>query len=460
MQAIVFKINKRFKSTARPALDTGVNIGDVYYKYDTSIINPTIEVYYNGKFDYNYVSIDNQYYWINNPTSIGNNRWRINCTLDVLATYVDNIKATNALVVYSSNNGSTRTPDTRNIPTSIVTNRISSTELTLINVVSGYYVLSVMDGGGSSQSSGFCTSYVMSWVQLNQLAQRLVEPTFWEGIKDYFANPYDSIISCAWLPLLDDVAVGRGRSIKLGDVDTGITGVIPNSWDYLSNYNVSIPWGSTSHTDYTYAEPYTRIYLTLPFVGIVSIAASEVINASELIIYLYIDVILGDIGYRVCIEQDGGIKMISEYTGCCASQMPIGKTSQNVGGLINGVMSIAGGAATAAIGGIGAGISTAAIGMTSGLMTGSTTQTQINGKLSSRLGALINSKIECRVVRYAPTYVPSSIANVLGLPCNKILQLSNCTGYVQCSNANVVGVVNSDIANTINDYLNGGMYIE
>lgn len=68
-------------------------------KNETSIINPTILIetnYVNS--NYCYIKEFSRYYYINNITSIRNNLWMIDCSVDVLMSNKDEIKYLPCLV--------------------------------------------------------------------------------------------------------------------------------------------------------------------------------------------------------------------------------------------------------------------------------------------------------------------------------------------------------------------------
>lgn len=60
-----------------------------------SIINPTIDIVdstFNVNCNYIYITDLNRYYFVNNITALNNGRWQLNCHIDVLMSYADEIK--------------------------------------------------------------------------------------------------------------------------------------------------------------------------------------------------------------------------------------------------------------------------------------------------------------------------------------------------------------------------------
>ena len=60
-----------------------------------SIINPVIDIIdtnFNVNCNYIYITDLNRYYFVNNITALNNGRWQLDCHIDVLMSYADNIK--------------------------------------------------------------------------------------------------------------------------------------------------------------------------------------------------------------------------------------------------------------------------------------------------------------------------------------------------------------------------------
>lgn len=78
---------------------------NIIFKQETSIINPTIVLEMTSFPNFNYVYIKelNRYYFINSITSIRNNLWEIDLSVDVLMSYKDGIKSLKAFVDRNEN---------------------------------------------------------------------------------------------------------------------------------------------------------------------------------------------------------------------------------------------------------------------------------------------------------------------------------------------------------------------
>lgn len=72
----------------------------IVLKQETSIVSPTIIIERTSFPNFNYVYINefNRYYFITSITSVRNNLWEIDLTIDVLMSYKDGIKSLKAFV--------------------------------------------------------------------------------------------------------------------------------------------------------------------------------------------------------------------------------------------------------------------------------------------------------------------------------------------------------------------------
>lgn len=83
-----WQFTKKRNSTARPS-DNDAYSYSVVLKENTSLIAPTFILSGTtiGNFNYNYCHFDSRYYFIENVTSIANQKLLVECSVDVLATY-------------------------------------------------------------------------------------------------------------------------------------------------------------------------------------------------------------------------------------------------------------------------------------------------------------------------------------------------------------------------------------
>lgn len=94
--------NELIKSTEEIIVLNGI------FKEETSIINPIliIETGADNIKNVNYIHIleFNRYYFVNEITTIRNNLWELNCHVDVLSSFADEIKENEAIINRQENN--------------------------------------------------------------------------------------------------------------------------------------------------------------------------------------------------------------------------------------------------------------------------------------------------------------------------------------------------------------------
>ena len=110
MQINLYTISKRKNSTGLPT-------GSPYtitcvLKENTDVLSPSFLLQDKPTLAYNYLEWQGLYYWINDITYETNNLWRIDCSIDVLASYRTDILATSCFLEYASG-GNTRLVDPR-----------------------------------------------------------------------------------------------------------------------------------------------------------------------------------------------------------------------------------------------------------------------------------------------------------------------------------------------------------
>ena len=108
----LYNFTKRINSTLQPSND-GLSVS-VNLKNDTSIYTPIFLLSIQDIETYNYLEWNDRYYYIDDviKSNIAG-VWEINCTIDVLATYKNDIKNTSGFVLYSASTYDPYIKDTR-----------------------------------------------------------------------------------------------------------------------------------------------------------------------------------------------------------------------------------------------------------------------------------------------------------------------------------------------------------
>lgn len=464
-------------------------------KEATSIDRPTFIVH-AATFNYNVAKWDSRYYFIDDVTSVGNERWAVSCVLDVLATYKSEILASTQFVSYSSHNSSNWLPDTR-IPmlteTNVAKNSVSFAQFDQNRT--GFYVLTVV---GQSNDSGTdvsygCVSYAVRRQDIVNLLDRIND---WsdDAIDDIFNEQYDwnnhpeqslaemltrtgfignayaeapsCIRSCIWVPF--DMAIftsgqGGGRTIYLGSFNTGVAAIPVKTGD-VRVQNVSIPWHFADWRRGVCED----LYLYLPFVGVVGMSTDSLVGESTIDIYCSVNALDGSVAY--CAYANSG-QFIGTYGGQCASNYPIGISQQASAGAIAqtaiaGVEKTVNSAVQSTLSPISMGATVAATalnGIETAYNIADTAMSRHNtciGGVGGGTGAGLPLDGWIFSVWHDLNVAPASMAATMGRPTMKPMSLSSLTGFCQCANAHVAAPAQAAELDAIDRYLNSGFYIE
>lgn len=477
----LYKVNKRINSTLLPTAEQLIGTMGVALKHATSIDVPTFVIAVGADdidkiWSANYASYEGSYYWITDIVQINNTHVELQCRKDSLATYKEYIKATKAYVIYSSSAGRTDIEDSRQNYTCSKTLLKNSQSVVYIkglnNEGTGTVVLTV-SGQEITPTTGMgCgTIYLLNINQSQRLANDLNTA---DGVLDrlasLFGNAADGFISFHWIPVdlnyLSSVYNERfPHDLQhFTDFNIVINSYYTNStaeWRIIKlhtltqTYPIYLPEGYsiTNFVDTIY----NKITLYLPYYGTVDIPAEFMMNQDHLEVDVSIDVSTGDLMYVVKIQGT----QIASYNTNFACQIPLGATlDKSLSSTVAGLGMITTGGIMAASGnpyGI-APIIAGSSQIANGVMTG--IHTQIRGGLGGRISSDASPNIILRVDKVEPTEPIIAKRDVIGLPLCSTVELSTLSGYVQCSNVSVAAPAMESEIREINNFLNGGVYLE
>ena len=457
--------NKRNNSLQLPTGGTSI---PCVLKDSTSVTAPVLELKtatIPTTYNYAYIPDFGRYYYVNEWT-YNKGIWSCSLAVDVLTSWRANILESSAFVEYSSSNYSLDYTDNRVMSTQekeISVSEISS-GLTVFDS-NGCYILSVISTDANGYN-GACAVYALTQSQLAQFSATITAQDFldgvWEGVKKSFNNPFEAIVSCRWIPFSVDSLSGTIKEINITYAGTGVNGKLLTSNFKEQSFSMNLPRNSDTPT-FLDTVPFVTATLYLPFVGTVPVDIDAYYKSDRLSCDMRCDVVTGDIVYTIGSSFEA---FTSTYSGNCATQIPlsnsmvdslgmVASTSGIIGGIVSTVASIAlkkpikAGLLTTGASAIGA-------------IRSAEVHTSTNGSLSSRIGSKISLAFKMVVMRSnVLDMVTSSMRiNTIGLPCYKTLQLSTLSGYCQCSGASVSAPATDTELETINDFVNSGIYIE
>lgn len=445
--------NKKTNSTIQPG--TAQAVLDVKMKGDTSVLNPVFLV--SGELEtslarINYVAWNGRYYWVTDTVYLTNNLAEIHCKVDVLATYKGNIAGSTFLVERSAQNYNPMLYDKAVIPAQNMSTW-GSTYNTLgdsWDTTNGCFLVRVVGGGGTSPTG--ITTYAMNAIGLNHLMEGMFNADNYsflsdETIKSFF-NPFQYIVSVMWFPLTPQtVASGDYQHVKLGWWDSSALGsyAIVNATSV--NLTTILTRPSTLPNDFRATSPqWTTMKLFLPGCGSFFLNPAEV--QSDIHVDYNIDLLTGQV--QVNVFGADRRYCIGTFVGQVGVPISIGQLDVNAGSTAKSLISGLGSLLSGNVGG-------ALTGIVDTIQNVSQPTPSVNGNNGNR-SALQNMPMP-RL--YCFVYSASDYDTLrLGRMCRKTLQLSELTGFIQCTNASIDMKGTDEERRQVNNFLNGGFYLE
>lgn len=301
----------------------------------------------------------------------------------------------------------------------------------------------------TGSASALYSIYNPSQAQLNSFGAWLWSSNFVDQLLKLFNDPMQAIIGLH--KVFASPSISGTGNIKVGYIDSGVSSNI------VGNQYTTVDCGSISLSEYfgnvfDY-EPYTKVNLYLPFIGIVPLSVGEVMRSIIHVVY-HVDVLTGACLAEVKIKRDASGGTLFQYSGNAAVQYPI--SSGSYMGIISGIMSIAGGVAgTIATGGaampvlLGAGASV-------GRMH---TDISHSGSFSGNAGAM-GIKKPYLIIDRPQTALAENFSNYIGYPSNSTVKLSSCHGFTKVKEIHLENVpaTNNELSD-IEMKLKGGVII-
>ena len=278
----------------------------------------------------------------------------------------------------------------------------------------------------TGNASSLWKVYHPSQATIDAFGAWLWSSNFVEQIKKMFNDPMSAIIGLhkVFAPPVD----AGTANIKVGYLDSGVASA------YVDQQYVTVDCGSIALKEYfgnvfDY-EPYTKVAIYLPFIGVQSLSTAEVMRSTINVVY-HVDIFTGACLAEVNITRDGDTGCLYTFAGDCSARYPL--SSGSYMGIVGGVLSIAGGiAGTVATGG---NLLPALLGASSA-MTHMRTDVKHSGQLSGNAGAM-GVKVPFLIVLRPQTAMAKSYEHFTGRPANKFALIGEARGYVKCKEVHV-----------------------
>lgn len=461
--ANIYTFSKRKNSTLLPTFAPVVI--DVQLKSGTSLISPTFLLNNSGRPSFNYINFEGRYYFVNDITSVRNDLWEIACTEDFLATWKTDIGSSTALIL-NATGGSNDIIDTR-IPVKdsqiIRSNTAALSGMTILDSTLGVVILSVTGVGSfgvyvmeDSTLINTMLDGVDNWWDSLSIAS--VETALQQFI--YGGSAGDCIKSAIALPFLFPVSGFPTEQLVLGKYPTGLNGHRVTNPIARATVEIDIPW---QYTDWRRCEPYSKVYLYLPFIGTIKLNATELKNDRGLTIMYALNVTSGDLSVEIGTINSG--RILSTCSTNVAMAVNIGSSNVSGGKITQAVATGAGAIAAVAAGAISGGAATVALG---GGLASSAGQllSALQGEMSGAGGLGggssqgLSKVVRCTTVSGELTDSQSNLNSIIGKPVMRKSSVGSFSGYVQTDGMEVAGNMLDQEREAINNLCNGGIYYE
>lgn len=469
--AIFYTFSKRKNSTKVP---TGS--GDSYtvnLKSGTSLLSPTLLLNKNSRPDYNYLSFEGRYYFVTDIVGVRNDLWEISCNVDALASWKTTIGGTTANILYASGGRSdivdARIPVTDDVTVQSSLSGITGDFTGFASSTPGIAIISVT---GIGSFGNFLISYgdvsqLMKNVDIF-LAAQITDVT--TGLRQMVTDGgiSQNLKSALCIPIiLSSMSnFGSAQQIVLGrypctDANSNpIYGYEVQNPFLNASGTVTIPW---QHTDWRKNVPYTKVYLYVPLIGMLSIPSNEIVNEASIKVLYALNILSGDVAIEVKGNTSG--RVLATASANIAMATPYGnanistaKVTSAIGVGVASVASVALGAVTggAAIVALGGGLASSA----GALLSAMGGESSGGGGLGGSAVTGLDLGIQCFTVCKTLTATPSSLDPIIGKPVMSKHTISTYTGFVQTDGMCVSGAMTEAEHDMINSACDRGIYYE
>lgn len=255
------------------------------------------------------------------------------------------------------------------------------------------------------------------------------------------------IIYSPELPFLNSVESPvkiHGQNLHGTDTQSYATArKITNQFRQTTIGTFNIPEYFGSFLDY---DPYTKVQIYLPFAGVQTLKASDIIG-KEVALRASVDYVSGDIVYNLRVNTGTCNSVLYTFSGNTAVELPLTATDYS-GKVMSTVQTILGAAGIVA-GIAGAGFTGGASLMASGLIAGGASQvinggigmamndgiTATKGAVGGTVGAM--SPKQCYLIITRPKMVKAdNYGEINGYPCMQSYRLNEVEGYIKIAECN------------------------
>ena len=318
---------KRPNSTARPGTGTVIN-GQL--KDTTTLLNPVVTFEFPGGEApaYNYLSIPdfgNRYYFIS-EWAYSAGLWEAHATIDVLATYKEEIGGNELYVLRSASMYNPTIVDDKYPARTVRYSNCTIAENPFNkNWGEGHFVVGVVNG--STDAIGATSYYVLTNTEFRVLMQYLfssvdylnIDPSeLSQSLQKALINPFQYIVSAMFFPYYFDRGNESVSSIPIGWWGGASTGFKLTKTHFSVSSTIAVPKNPQTEARgwWVNSAPYTTYSLEyFPF-GSIPLDSQKLLNVDTLTLSVAVDLITGVANLRVTGDDgDGAIAIAQAQLG-------------------------------------------------------------------------------------------------------------------------------------------------
>lgn len=260
-------------------------------------------------------------------------------------------------------------------------------------------------------------TYKITRNKVNELGNFFWQTNFKDKILQLNNSPIENLVGLKIMPCS---ASGSASTIKIGNVDTEISGDIVANIDNITIGSINFTGTYGNFLDYG---PYTQSILFLPYIGFVNIDPNKFTNHVLTVIYSF-DVILG---YCKAMLYADNI-YVESHDGTCGIDVPL--TSTNRATVEAGLVTTAIGGAADVLSGGGAEAAIKGVGKFASEWIGRQYHSSRSGSYSPVLGWIEPNKCYLCLIQPNAQY-PQNYGHLMGYPCNLSAYLGSLRGYTE-----------------------------
>lgn len=448
----LYNISKRKNSTLVPI--SPIAIIEVVLKNGLDYENPIFLLDKSNLTHFNYCKFEGRYYFVKSITSVRDNISEVECVEDYLASWKNDILSTPANIIYETLGFSDvidsripvkSTPTWEDNTAGLSGLTLSETGTFFISCtgVSGCETFALNYGSLETIFNNISTWYdgnypVSSFADIGEAIRNFLQGMLFGG------SATENVRDCYWLPIVVPSEVLSGsKEISLGHYRTGVTASKVANPIFTRGMNINIPW---QKSDWRNSNPYTQVYVYIPFIGVIPLTASSIKNFNSIRLEYGLNVQTGDFS----IELANGTNILYTNSTNIKGEVPYGSSGFS-GGKIT-------------LGAIGTAVSATvnpALGAVEAIKSGLDVLGGVNqggGSLSGSASVALDKVVHVTTCLHDTVVEPSTYASVKGLPSGRCGLIQD--GYVQTLDFSVIGSMFESEKQNINAMLDGGIYVE